>query len=148
MRSILAQLCTKMAAIPDTVSALYETYKAGSQIPQQPLIDTLDYILPQIDKPHVFIDALDECEDTDQLLKVIKNLHGNLQMLVTSQKQSKLSDTLQGIATGISIQSEAIDRDIGLHVQGSLNDGKLRQWRNHPIKDKIINTLQDGARGS
>ncbi|KAA6414847.1 MAG: hypothetical protein FRX48_01597 [Lasallia pustulata] len=110
-----------MAAVPETVSALYETYKFGSHIPQQPLIDTLDSILPQIDKPHI---------------------------LVTSQKQSKLSDTLQGIATEISIESEVIDRDIGLHVQESLNDGKLRQWKNHPIKDKIINTLQDGAGGS
>ncbi|SLM36361.1 P-loop containing nucleoside triphosphate hydrolase [Lasallia pustulata] len=148
LRSILGQLCTQMAAVPETVSALHKTYKLGSHIPQQPLIDTLDSILPQIDKPHVFIDALDECEDTDQLLKAIKKLHGNLQILVTSQKQSKLSDTLQGIATEISIQSEVIDRDIGLHVQESLKDGKLRQWKNHPIKDKIINTLQDGAGGS
>lgn len=154
LRSILAQLCSKMAAIPKAVSALHETHKAGSRIPQQTLIDTLAIVLTQINKPRIFIDALDECEEMDELLDLIKSLHtnsgGNLQMFVTSQKQQQIVDVLQGIASeNINFQGDVIDRDIGLHVRECLTkDGKLRRWRNHPIKDDIVTTLQNGAGGS
>ena len=154
LRSILGQLCSKMAAIPETVSTLFDTYKSGSLIPQHMLINSLVSLLSQIDKPRIFIDALDECKEMDELLDLIKHLHtnsrGNLQMLVTSQKQKQISDVLQDIANEIiGIESEVIDRDIGLHVRESLTDhGKLREWRKHPIKDEIITTLQKGAKGS
>ena len=154
LRSILGQICNMMAAVPATVSALYDTYKSGSLIPQQTLINTLVSILPQIDKTRIFIDALDECVEIDELLDLIRYLHaksrGHLQMLVTSQKQNKIFDVLQNIATNIiSIQSEEVDRDIGLHVRESLTeDGKLRKWGQHPIKEKIVTTLQNSAGGS
>lgn len=154
LRSILGQFCCILARIPETISTLYATYKAGSHIPKQTLIKALLTILPQINKPRIFMDALDECEEMEELLDLVKDLHtntgGNLQMFVTSQKQNKIVDSLQGIATEIiSIQSDIIDRDIGLHVHHSLNDdGKLRRWRNHAIKDDIVTTLQSGAGGS
>ena len=154
LRSLLGQLCNQMAAIPETVSMLYNTHKSGNSIPQHALTSALLSILSGVKQACVFIDALDECREIKELLQHIKKLHtssqGRLQIFVTSQKLQSVASAFQDIVTGtISVEGDKVARDIGLLVGQSLTEGgKLSEWASHPLKVDIEEKLCNGAHGS
>ena len=104
----------------------------------------------------VILDALDECENRDELLDSFSNIGtwkiNNLHLLVTSRKESDIDECVSGFVADdrkISIQSELVSSDIRAFVRDSLQTNrKLRRWQKDlDIQQDIEATLTDKADG-
>jgi hypothetical protein len=102
----------------------------------------------------LLIDALDECNERDELLSTLNLIAGwrlGMHILVTSRRESDIVETLSQIGpNNVSIQSTLVNNDIRAYVQERLNnDPKLRRhWKkNELIRDEIETTLMEKAGG-
>lgn len=99
------------------------------------------------------IDALNECEDFDELLKWLKDINQNsihVSFLCTSHYLSgiaRLTSSISGEA--FAIPNEHLLSDIKIYLEERLsNDTKLQRWplslRNE-VRDSLIRNARDGV---
>ena len=100
----------------------------------------------------IILDALDECTEREELMKLIDSIIGwkieKLHLLATSRRETGITEILEPLTTAlISIQNENVDADIQIHVRERLqNDLKLKKWP-AKVHMEIEATLIDGAHG-
>ena len=97
------------------------------------------------------MDALDECLDWDELLKILRTLQsscGSLKVFASSRREYGLSITLtQMAAHDFVVRNAAVDADIGVYVQSRLGaDHELSKWPTS-IKSEIEEALVAGSHG-
>ncbi|KAI9794892.1 MAG: hypothetical protein M1816_003022, partial [Peltula sp. TS41687] len=152
LRSVIAQFSREGATLPGAVQTLLQ-YKGKAQEPnEQTLVQTLSSVFKEGGEYYVILDALDECAERENLLKIVSELasHGrsNLHMLFTSRREQDIKEELDHIATeAVPIQNAKVDKDITLHVRRCLEeDRKLKKWPDS-IKHEIETSLVEGAHG-
>lgn len=113
---------------------------------------TLQHILRSFRQTFIVLDALDECNEREELLGLIRNLTSwkveKLHVLATSRRERDIEESLLPLINDqICIQSALVNADIRTHVREQLrSDPKLQKW--HPdIQMEIEQTLTDGAQG-
>lgn len=100
------------------------------------------------EKTFIVLDALDECEDRQELLNFIENAIGwksqKLNVIMTSRKLKDFEDFFDAEVEEqgrLSIQNEKVDEDIRSYVHGKLqNDRRFKRWRGQPKVRKEIET--------
>lgn len=104
------------------------------------------------DSTYILIDALDECSDREDILKLLEaimewNLN-NLHILVTSRNENDIATSLEPLVTFQQcIQSALVDADIRVHVLERLsNDRDLKKWP-IDVQIEIEDALRRGAKG-
>lgn len=110
-------------------------------------------MLTACDEPIIILDALDECEEMEDLLNDIKEItawpDAKTRILVTSREKNDIKDVLSNLAgeTGmIRIQSSLVDQDIRAYTQFRLlSDPKLKRWQDE--RQKITEKLMEKAHG-
>ncbi|KAJ7102707.1 ankyrin repeat-containing domain protein [Mycena epipterygia] len=134
LRRIVLQLS---AHSPNGYKALDERHQLsrGQTLPTyQDLQDVLKELLSELARTYIILDALDECQDTEQekLVDLISMLRSwtqtPLHLLITSQPRGIFTDNF-GTMTCVSPTSEVTEEDIRSFVkEGLQSNPKLKTW--------------------
>lgn len=94
----------------------------------------------------IVLDALDECQDPDQLIEGLKELSevSSLKIIITSRKEVYLHQELDNVSS-IEISSEDIDADIAAFVEAKV---EASPRLSHPlVRDLVIQKLSSAHDG-
>lgn len=157
MRSLIAQICSRLDTTPTTLQELFVNCKNGSEEPSmEACIQVLQALLTVAPTVYIIIDALDECserENQDGLFVLLARIHSwnilGLHMLVTSRQQIDIDEGLRTLRTGtLAIVDTLVNHDIKSYIDSRLNEGRLNQWHQKPgVIEHIKKTLEAGAGG-
>ncbi|KAF8510539.1 hypothetical protein JB92DRAFT_2727720, partial [Gautieria morchelliformis] len=153
LRAIIKQLSLQCAAIPVALVKLFNESKRSHQSPTLgQLMATLKAILGGFQGVYIVFDALDECPQRGQLLKLLREFNvwglGTSHLLATSRKERDIEDALDSLVSHqVPMDESLVDIDIRLHVTQTLeHDTKFSRCSTEE-KRTIENTLIEGARG-
>ena len=153
IRSLITQLSFQASSCPDSLATLYSQNQNGQRHPTiQSLMMTLKDIVIGFERVYVILDALDECEDREELVALIKEIHdwklGKLNMLATSRAERDIEDGIGPLVSArINLQSSQVNADIQIHIRERLeNDTKLKKW-SAKVHGEIEAVLMEGAHG-
>ena len=113
---------------------------------------TLKDIVGGFERVYVILDALDECEDREQLIALIEEIHdwklGKLNMLATSRAERDIEEGIgPHVSARINLHSSQVNADIQIHIRERLqNDPKLKKW-SAKVHGEIETALMEGAHG-
>lgn len=152
VRSLIYQLVAKADGVPKTVQNLYSKHQAAPSMTSPPRPEewqeVLIALLQDTERPFVFIDALDECAESESqdLHKTIRGLFkkggAHAKWLLTARPSPRLLSFLQvpGFIHS-SMEEGAINSDIELHLKARLeNDAKLSSF-GPKAKEMIISSI-------
>ncbi|KAL8809823.1 MAG: hypothetical protein Q9200_003089 [Gallowayella weberi] len=154
IRSLISQLSTCSAKSLTMLEALYSSNADGERQPTfQALLEILHHMLMVCDEPYIILDALDECEERDQVLDSIRKILAwpdtTSRILVTSRREKDIEAALSSLVTEdgtINIQGSAVDQDIRAYIRSRLlSDLKLCRWQK--AHQEIENRLMQKADG-
>lgn len=100
----------------------------------------------------LFIDAIDELDDREELLDALNSLltcSEGVKVFVTSRSEVQLSERLpcRTVQIGLEAKVTEMDRDISLYINGRLRSDRRLAWPNSGIGDDISQTLQSKSVG-
>jgi hypothetical protein len=152
-RSVLAQLASRDPNTLNEVEKLYNQNGRGKQQPdKKSLLSILLLILQDSFRTYFIIDALDECSQREEMLRMLSNIYQQssekVNILVTSRKERDIELVLDSLAScSISIQQTVVNADIRIHVKTCLvEDVKLKRWP-PAVKKEMEDALVEGAYG-
>jgi hypothetical protein len=151
--SLITQLSFQSLSCPESLVALYSQNGKGQRWPTtEAFMATLKHIIGGFQHVYVIVDALDECQDRDQLLSLIEEIVGwklgKLHMLATSREEQDIEDCLGPLVSAqISLHVAQVNIDIQSYLRERLeNDPKLKKWP-AKVHGEIEATLMEGAHG-
>lgn len=141
-----------------------QALKRLSKSQQQPtvsqLLSTLKDMVSEFDEIFFILDALDECEERNDLLDDLEQIYqwktANLHILVTSRDEKEIKefmeDSIEPLCTTlgkIQISAALVKEDIRAYVRERLRTDKgLKRFRKQPeIQEEIENALTEKAEG-
>jgi len=142
MSSAIRQLCAGVQNLPDVIRELWEKHRARNSRPStKELAKILNSVIVSLDEDgkdgFLVMDALDECPETagrqyvlDQIIELKQN-HKNFHILVTSRKEGDIHDSLENVATAVSI-NDSIVGDLELFAQDEI----AKMMKGNPWKEK------------
>ena len=117
------------------------------------LLGLLKELLNSFKQNYVVIDALDECDEYEQLFtKVIMIIHGwqlsNVHLLMTSRREQHILVNMQECATiEICLSEELVGSDIISYIHATIEaDSQFKMW-GHKVKEEVKEALISGANG-
>jgi hypothetical protein len=153
LRSVLTQLASRDLKTLKEVEKLYDQNDSGKQQPNKmSLLRILLSVLRSPLRTYLIIDALDECFQREEMLRVLSDIYqrcsGEVNILVTSRKEQDIELVLNGLSSSsIGIQQTVVDADIRTHVKTCLvEDVKLKRWPS-AVKKEMEDALVGGAHG-
>ena len=142
--------------VPEALRRLEQLYAECQNGKMQPMDKALVAILAELlagpDDVYIVLDALDECEQRDELIELIRTItewHARpLHLLVTSRKERDIEHALESLATGkICIENDMVDADIQDYVRERLqHDKKFTKWP-PGVRKEIEQAIMQGAHG-
>ena len=157
LRSLIVQLFSNHQSIPEPLISLFMSCQSGARPPQTKDLEALlKALIDLYDKTFIVLDALDECEDRQELLNFIENAIGwksqKLNMIMTSRKLKDFEDFFDAELderSRLSIQNAEVDEDIRSYVRGKLqNDRRFKRWRGQPkVREEIETRLMEKSDG-
>ncbi|KAJ7243017.1 ankyrin repeat-containing domain protein [Mycena rebaudengoi] len=148
--SVVTQLSVLSPAPDKTLSALWDSYGRGQHFPSNSALvsEALIPILTEFKEPvYIVLDALDECSERTELLRVITTILDaklfNVHLLVTSRPEVPHGSPLVQRAVAVSLEGCA-DDDIDLYVTEILS--KEVGWL-HERKEEIRQRLLERGKG-
>ncbi|KAJ8108074.1 hypothetical protein ONZ43_g6538 [Nemania bipapillata] len=155
IRSLIKQLSQQLQYTSESLESLFSTCTNGNRQPTtEALQNCLKQMIEEFDQVFIILDALDECEDREDLIDSINEIIGwslqTLHFLATSRMEGEIADGLNVTEEQkLHIQSDLIEEDIRAYIHARLQmDKKLRRWQ----KDKkdqeiIVGTLMEKSDG-
>ena len=157
LRSLVIQLSSNHQSIPEPLLSLFNSCHSGAKPPQtKDLEKLLKTLIDLYEKNYIVLDALDECEDRQELLDFLQSAIGwrsqKLNVVITSRKLKEFEDFFDAEIeerSRLSIQNEKVDDDIRSFVHGKLqNDRRFRRWRGQPkVREEIVTRLMEKSDG-
>jgi hypothetical protein len=155
VRSLISQLSLTTSCgeevIPAALESLYSWHSEDREPPTiDHLISTLKSLILSHPQPYIVLDALDECEDGDELLRLIQEIHGfgSLHLLATSRTELQITDSICSLdSLKVAMDESRIQDDIRLHIHHTLYHGNQYQEWPQEVKGKVETTLVNGACG-
>jgi hypothetical protein len=132
---------------------MYTNHSTGQQQPStSSLTSCLKQLLEDARERFIIIDALDECKDRTELLKLIEQINGwenyHLHLLATSRKETDIYESLSPlVSTTVCIQNEDTKGDIRLYVNEEIKRDRVLQKRPPGVRKDIEATLIKRANG-
>jgi hypothetical protein len=137
--------------IPPALESLYSQHSQGQQsLTLEDLVSTLKCLIATIPQPYIVFDALEECEDMDELLRLIQEIHGfgSTHLLATSRDELDITHVMSSLdPIRVSTDESHIQHDIQLHIHKTLSYDKRYQRWPAEVKQKVETTLINGAHG-
>lgn len=132
LRSLILQLSCQSLDICASVDRL--TWQADSDIPSEHLMGVVEEVLESFQEVFVVIDAFDECEQSEDVLRWFQKLLGvkdvTLHLLVSSRQDHRFRGVLEAPTTSnLAIDEHTFEKDIQLHVQEQLSThSRMMRW--------------------
>ncbi|KAF8521534.1 hypothetical protein JB92DRAFT_2785751, partial [Gautieria morchelliformis] len=158
LRALIKQLSARTSAktspkIPDYLADLFSRKGDGKQSPSsEELESTLKSIVGTFKNDvYIIFDALDECPDRPEFLKLITEIQGwnfeKLHLLATSRDEQDIEKTLRDLVSHqVPMDESLVDGDIQVYVSRQLKDPKFSRYSEEK-RETIETTLMDGAHG-
>ena len=150
LKSILLQLSKVFVGSPTPLECLYAK-RGGATPSDKDLLQAIQQTLFVVPQAFLVIDALDECSETDKLIKTINHIKEwrmmHLHFLITSRDEPNLKRGLscEQVKT-VLIQNVGLDHDIQIYVASVLSqDPSLQRWQT--LHEDIRNELLRQADG-
>ena len=149
LRWILLELCRKLGRVPLVVHELYR--RGGNPTPRN-LLATLEQVVEAFDSVFVFVDAVDESLERENLLRVLRDLavdgrFQKLRLLATSREYLDIEDVMRDFATPISMRNPLVDDDIHLYITSKLAvHPRLKRWPAQ-LRKEVVRAVYTGANG-
>ncbi|KAI0453832.1 hypothetical protein F5B21DRAFT_525469 [Xylaria acuta] len=155
IRSLIKQLSQQLRY---TSKPLESLFSARTNCNHQPTIEalrgSLRQMIEEFSQVFIFLDALNECEDREDLIDSIGEItRWNLQtlhILATSRMEREIADGLSVTEEQkLYIQSDLIEEDIRAYIYARLQtDKKLRRWqKDKQDQEVIVGTLMEKSDG-
>jgi Cdc6-like AAA superfamily ATPase len=157
-RSIFSQLCQQCVTFPDPVKTLYESC-ASSRPKREPssteILIAIQDMIKAFPSCFLVLDALDECGDREIVLRMLQDLHSqmdNLHILVTSRKKRDIELAVESFLDEdfrVDLQTAVVDEDIRLYVQQRWANGiEFKRWKsNEMVQREVEEALMQKAHG-
>lgn len=129
-----------------------EIYKQGKEPNLEDLLDMLAYILTKYGTVYVVLDAIDESNPREELLKVLQILmtdlrFKSLQVIASSRNYFDIEKTMKTFSVSISMDSPFVEEDIRCRVRSILQSRpQFRRWPRELV-DEVEETVTTDARG-
>jgi hypothetical protein len=85
-------------------------------------------------------DALEECDDRDELLRLTREIHGfsSLHLLATSRDELDITDVMSSLDTlKVAMDEDLVQEDIRFHIQQTLYRGNQYQKWYQRVKEEV-----------
>ena len=157
LRSLIIQLFSNHQSIPEPLLFLFKSCQNGAKPPPTKDLEALlKALIDLYEKTFIVLDALDECEDRQELLNFIDSAIAwtsrKLNLIMTSRKLKEFEDFFDAEMeerSRLSIQNEKVDEDIRSYVHAKLqSDRKFKRWRGQPkVREEIETKLMEKSGG-
>ena len=156
LRSLVNQLLQYCFIAPVAIDEAFSSYQGRrKELPEELLMKMLLQLANEFSTIYIVLDALDECTDQETLLeKILPQIIGwqlrHVYLIMTSRKEQNIEDFLLDLVKRnyvISLQNNIVDKDIRLYIQHRLANDKHLKKHDLITREKIENTLADGAHG-
>lgn len=157
IKSLIIQIAHQTPRILPALEKLFSSSEDGHRQPSiDSLLTTLQEMLKAFLESYVIIDALDECSEQPELLRLLEIIAGwqlrGLHLMLTSRRERGIEASLSPFVVeeyAICLEHQDIDQDIRAYVCQRLeNDNALKKWNKDPqIRQEIESALMNGARG-
>jgi len=154
VRSLIDQFSKQCIQIPEGLHSLLSSDLDGRRQPTlDELLNMLHQMVQHFPTSYIVLDALDECNDRPQLLRILEIMAGwDVQIIVSSRDEQDIRSSLKELVdedSVICLQSKLVDKDICLYVRHRLsNDKKLKRWRNDlEVQQEVETQLTKNAHG-
>lgn len=100
-------------------------------------------------QPFVIVDALDECQDVENLLQVVRELtKDGMRLFVTGRPLQTITYKFRDLPSiSMDRMAKEVSVDIKLHVTRSIDGDRRLRILEEKLKTEILNTLRDKADG-
>jgi hypothetical protein len=153
LRALIEQLSSKCMSIPDGLEELFSVYADSRRSPSpDELKSTLKSIIGGFENVYIVFDALDECANRPEFLKLLEEIHGwnldSLHLLATSRREQDIEEALSDLVSHqVFMDKDLVAGDIEVYVSRTLdNDPKFCRC-SAEMKENIKATLMEGAHG-
>jgi len=124
IRSLITQLSLQCTSTPRAIELLFSSYMDGDRQPtSDTLLATLLQTIRGFDELFIILDALDECENREELLEDVKVITsckpGKLHILVISRREKDIEESLNSLVDDqkkVCIQSALVNDDIRAYI--------------------------------
>lgn len=152
--AIVVQLCKYIDPLPAVIEEIMSLHAGLGGRLTPPSLDELETLLKKVLRlcraAIIVVDALDECQDRETVVKVLRDVSrtgpGNTKVLVTSREEPDIVRLLQGVQR-ISTRSSEADQDIERLIHSSLAMNRTLQKLRPSLKARIIEKLSMEACG-
>ncbi|RGP77971.1 multiple ankyrin repeats single kh domain [Fusarium longipes] len=143
----------------EEVEKLRSKHQAVDLVPVPELMSTLKQVFSTFDAVFLLVDALDECEKVDELLRLLQDLTRNVESLTdvrfmcSSRDESGIKQSLEPCGFTVQpLECAAVVQDIEVYVAETIrNDtnGKFRVFRgsSEGLRGDVITSLVDRSEG-
>lgn len=150
IRSLIGQLCPPNADVPRALKLLYSSCGHGTAQPRlESLLSILREIIQQFQEVFIVLDALDECDEGENLLDVIEYIVSwkidGAHILLTSRQEYNIERRIKNICKEkdrVGVQGEEVQNDISTYIRSEMRTNPhLQQWQKYPGLQKEIEKI-------
>jgi hypothetical protein len=153
--SLLAQICFKLASFPVALDQAFERSKmSASPYGKRTDLDAIVEILIELTSQHrvaIIIDALDECENREEILAFVGKLARQkilLKILLSSRDETDIRQNLTDFPRiRLEDSSARLDNDISNYINYRLGHNRAFKWLKPSFKQTIQERLSTRAKG-
>ena len=150
LRSITLQLSCQCPRLPNSVQMLQ--WQPEWVFSCEYLVGIIEDLLKEFPDVHIVIDALDECEQNEEVLRWIEGLlekkNDRLHVLVSSRQDYHFQLELERLASlMLKLDQQTFAKDIEIYIHERLGtDPRMRKWSSD-VRDDIKQSLVSNAGG-
>ncbi|KAF8713547.1 hypothetical protein AX14_012942 [Amanita brunnescens Koide BX004] len=155
-RNLLSSLVLSLTAKSNDYSPLERLYMELDKLhlpTERELLDLLRELLQFFKQAYIVIDALDECDDYDQLfnqvIRVMRTWNvSHLHVFMSSRREQNIIITMKECVTAeICLSADLVGSDIISYIYSFVrNDSGLKRW-GHAVQQSVVDALITGANG-
>jgi len=148
LRWIIDQLIRRCQYVPNEI---LDCFHAGQQPSVSTLVVALSSLVKKFQKIYLFVDALDESLERQNVLDLLLTLAGsgfdNISLLMMSREEIDIKIAIGSSVESISLSNPYVDDDIRTYVRNQLKLHKKLSVLEPALRTEIEDGLVQGAKG-
>ncbi|PVH69859.1 hypothetical protein DL98DRAFT_661450 [Cadophora sp. DSE1049] len=149
LRWLISQLFRQLDYIP---RCAYDVFQEGKEPDIPALMSILEGSLHQFQTVFVMVDALDESQPREHLLKILHDIvtdqrFDRIQLFATSRDYIDIRRTMSGISQPLSMSNCLVEADIKHYISAMISSNpKFQRWP-HSLRAEVVEILGQKAKG-
>lgn len=154
VRSLIDQFSKQCIQIPEDLHSLLSSDLDRRRQPTlDELLEMLHQMVQHFPASYIVLDALDECNDRPQLLRILEIMaRWDVRIIVSSRDEQDIRSSLASLVeeyNAVCLLSTLVNKDISTYVRHRLStDKNLKRWQKDPeVQQEIETQLTENAHG-